>query len=92
MFALLWNFSAAIRGYKRFHMPTNRLLDWLRTPPGLRYGVPTALIAVPGYLVGMAISAQLAPRPGLGWLNVLVFLCFWNADRSPPWRRLGCRC
>lgn len=81
MFALLWNLSAAIRGYMRFYMPTNRVLDWLRTPHGLKWAVPVGLMAVPGYLAAMAIVAQFALRPGLGWVNVLVFLCFWNAAK-----------
>ena len=42
MLALLWNLSAAIRGYLRFYMPTNRALDWLRTPRGLKWAVPVA--------------------------------------------------
>lgn len=40
MLALLWNLSAAIRGYLRFYMPTNRALDWLRTPHGLNLDPP----------------------------------------------------
>ena len=81
MLTLLWNISAAIRGYLRLYMPTNRVLDWLRTPQGLKWAVPLGLLAVPGYLAGTAIVAQFALRPGLGWLNVLVFLCFWNAAK-----------
>lgn len=76
---MLWNLSAAIRGYLRFYMPTNRLLDWLRTPRGLRWALPFALVAVPGYLSAVAVVADLALRPGLGWLNMLVLLFFWNA-------------
>jgi hypothetical protein len=81
MLALLWNVSAAIRGYLRFYMPTNRALDWLRTPRGLSWAVPVALVAVPGYLAALAISAHVALRPGLGWLNVMVLLCCWNAAK-----------
>ena len=81
MLALLWNLSAAIRGYLRFYMPTNRALDWLRTPRGLKWAVPVALMAVPAYLAVIAIVAQFALLPGLGWLNVLVLLCFWNAAK-----------
>lgn len=79
MLTMLWNLSAAIRGYLRFYMPTNRLLDWLRTSRGRRWAVPVALVAVPGYLAAVAVAADLALRPGLGWLNVLVLLFFWNA-------------
>ena len=79
MLTLLWNLSAAIRGYLRFHMPTNRAVDWLRSPRGLKWAIPVALAATPGYLGLTALSIHLAAGPGLGWLNVLVFLFSWNA-------------
>jgi|SRR3954454_6818800 len=79
MLTLLWNLSAAIRGFLRVHMPTNRAVDWLRTPRGLKWAMPVALIASPAYLWLTALSIQLATRPGISWLNVLVFLFFWNA-------------
>ena len=79
MLALLWNVSAAIRGYLRFYMPTNRALDWVRTPRGLKWAIPVAIVATPAYLFAMSFSAVVAQRPGLGWMNVLVILLFWNA-------------
>ena len=79
MLAALWNLSAAIRGYLLFHMPTNRAVDWLRSPRGLKWAIPVALIATPAYLGLTALAIQGAARPDLGWLNVLVFLFLWNA-------------
>lgn len=79
MLALLWHLSAAIRGYLRFYMPTNRAVDWLRSPRGLKWAIPVALVATTAYLGLTVLAIQLAARPGLGWLNVLVFLYFWNA-------------
>jgi hypothetical protein len=79
MLTLLWNLSAAIRGYLRFYMPTNRVVDWLRTPRGLSWVVTVAVVAVPTYLSAMSICAALAQSPRLGWLNVFVLLFFWNA-------------
>ena len=81
MLAALWNLSAAIRGYLRFYMPTNRAIDWLRTPRGLKWAIPVALIAGPAYLGLTALAIQFGARPGLGCLNVLVFLFFWNAAK-----------
>ena len=88
----LWNLSAAIRGYLRYYVPTNRALDWLRTPSGLKWAIPVALIATPAYLGLTAIAIHFAARPSLGFLNVLVFLFFWNAAKfaiaallSPFW-------
>lgn len=79
MLALLWNLSAAIRGYLRFYMPTNRALDWLRTTGGLKWAVPIALVVTPAYIFAMSVAAVVATGPGLGWLNVLVLLFCWNA-------------
>lgn len=79
MLTALWHLCAAIRGYLRFYMPTNRAVDWLRTPRGLKWAIPVALIATPTYLALTALTIQGAARPGLGGLNVLVFLFFWNA-------------
>lgn len=79
MFTLLWNLSTALRGYLRFYMPTNRAIDWLRTPRGLKWAIPVALVATPVYLGITAVVIQGAARPGFGGLNVLVFLFAWNA-------------
>jgi hypothetical protein len=81
MLTALWNLSAAIRGYLRFYMPTNRAIDWLRTPRGLKWAIPVALVATPTYLGLTALAIVFAGRPGLGFLNVLVFLFFWNAAK-----------
>ena len=80
---LLWNLSAAIRGYLRFYMPTNRALDWLRTPCGLKWAVPAAVAVAPGYFYAMSVSAVIAARPGLGWLNILVLLYCLKAVDFP---------
>lgn len=79
MFALFWNLSAAIRGYLRFYMPTNRAIDWLRSPRGLKLAIPVALVATPAYLGLTALCIQFADRAGFGFVNVLVLLFFWNA-------------
>jgi hypothetical protein len=81
MLTLLWNLSAAIRDYMRFYMPTNIAIDLLRTPGGLKWAVPVAFVMTPAYLGAMAICAKLALGPGLGWLNLLVMLFFWNAAK-----------
>lgn len=92
MLTMLWNLSAALRGYLRFYMPANRLIDWFRSPRGLRWAVPMAVAAAIGYLCAMGVCAELARRPELSWLNVLVMLFFWNAVKftwvivlAPAW-------
>ena len=79
MLTALWDLSAAIRGYLRVYMPTNRAVDWLSSPRGLKWAIPVALVVTPAYLGLTALAIQGAARPGLGWLNVLVFLFFWNS-------------
>jgi hypothetical protein len=81
MFTLLWSLSAAIRGHLRSYMPTNRAVDWVRSPRGLKWAIPVALVATPAYLELTALAIQLAARPDLGWLNVLVLLLFWNTTK-----------
>jgi hypothetical protein len=81
MLALLWNLSAAFRSYLRVYMPSNRAVDWLRTPRGLKWAIPAALVATPAYLGLTTIVIQLAACPGRGWFNVLVLLFFWNAAK-----------
>jgi hypothetical protein len=81
MLTMLWNLSTAIRGYLRCYMPTNRAIDWLRGPRGLKWAIPVALIATPAYLGLTVLAIQGAARPGFGWLNALVFLCYWNASK-----------
>ena len=81
MLTALWHLCAAIRGYLRFYMPTNRAVDWLRSPRGLKWAIPVALVATPAYLGLTALAIHFATRPGLGSVNVLVFLYFWNAAK-----------
>lgn len=81
MLTMVWNLSTAIRGYLRFYLPTNRAIDWLRTPRGLKWAIPVASFATPTYLGLTALAIQGAAHPGLGLLNVLVVLFFWNAAK-----------
>lgn len=79
MLALSIHLAAAIRGYLAFYMPTNRVIGWLRAPRGLRWAIPVALVATPGYLFAMSVCAMVVDRGGPGYLNVLVLLFAWNA-------------
>lgn len=59
-------------------MPTNILLDLIRTRRGLKWGIPAMLLAAP-YLLLASICANLVADGGPGWLNLLVLLFVWNA-------------
>ncbi|WP_458041508.1 MULTISPECIES: sulfate permease [Bacteria] len=77
MFRLLWNLGIRVRLFLRTYMPTNILLDALRTRRGLKWGVPAMLIAVP-YLLGAWLLTIWIADGGPGWLNLLVLLFIWN--------------
>ncbi|MDO8381479.1 MAG: sulfate permease [Microbacterium sp.] len=78
MLRLLWNLSNRVRLFLRTYMPTNILLDALRTRRGLKWGVPAMLIAAP-YLLGAWLLTVWISDGGPGWLNLLVLLFIWNA-------------
>lgn len=78
MFRLLWNRSIRVRLFLRTYMPTNILLDVLRTRRGLKWGVSAMLIAVP-YLLGAWLLTVWIADGGPGWVNLLVLLFIWNA-------------
>lgn len=77
MIHLLWVGSARARYVFRRYMPTNILLDAIRTRRGLKWGIPAMLLAVP-YGLAAAILAQIIENGGPGWLNALVLLSIWN--------------
>ncbi len=77
MIRQLWTLSVHTRAFLRGYMPTNILLDAIRTRRGLKWGVPAMLLAVPYLLAASAFTTLIADgRPG--WLNLLVILCLWN--------------
>ena len=79
MLALSIHLAAAIRGCLAFYMPTNRVIDWLRSPRGLKWAIPVAFVAASAYLFSMSICATVIERGGPAYLNVLVLLFAWNA-------------
>lgn len=47
MFRLIWTDSVHTRYFLRRFMPTNIVLDAIRTRRGLRWGIPAMLLALP---------------------------------------------
>lgn len=78
MFRLIWIASVHTRNFLRSYMPTNVLLDAIRTRRGLKWGVPAMLLAVP-YLYVASLLTVLIEDGAPGWLNVPVVLWIWNA-------------
>jgi hypothetical protein len=78
MFQLIWALSVRTRYFLRRYMPTNILLDAIRTRRGLRWRVPAMALAIP-YLYAASICAELAEDGGPGWLHLFVMLFIWDA-------------
>ena len=78
MFRLIWIASVYTRYFLRRYMPTNILLDAIRTRRGLKWGVPAMVLVVP-YLYVASLLAVLIDDGAPGWLHGLVVLCIWNA-------------
>ena len=78
MLRLIWIASIHIRHFMHRYMPTNILLNAIRTRRGLKWGVPTMLLALP-YLYAASLCAVLVDRGGPGWLNLVALICVWNA-------------
>ena len=77
MIRQLWTLSVHTRAFLRRYIPTNILLDTIRTRRGLKWGVPAMLLAVP-YLLAASTFTTLIADGGPGWLNLFVLLCLWN--------------
>ena len=78
MFRLIWIASIHIRSFMRRWMPTNRVLDKVRTRKGLKWGVPAMLLATP-YLYLASLLAIIVRDGGPGWLNIFVLISMWSA-------------
>ena len=78
MIRLLWTASSEVRYFFRRYMPSNIMLDLIRTRTGLKWGVPAMLLAAP-YLGVAAWCTNLIESGGPGWLHLVVLVCIWNA-------------
>ncbi|MDI6024064.1 hypothetical protein QBL02_10955 [Leucobacter sp. UT-8R-CII-1-4] len=78
MIRSLWTLSIHIRDFLRRYMPTNILLDAIRTRRGFKWGVPAMLLAVP-YLLIASTCTNLIHNGAPEWMHLIVLLCIWNA-------------
>ena len=78
MIRLIWNLSIRTRLFLRTWMPTNILLDAIRTRRrGLKWGIPAMLLAIP-YLLIANVCVELVEQGGPGWLHLVVLWAIWN--------------
>lgn len=78
MIRLIWAASVHTRYFLRRYMPTNILLDAIRSRRrGLKWGVPAMLLAIPYLLIANA-CVQLIDDGAPGWLHLVVLWSIWN--------------
>lgn len=78
MIRLIWAASVHTRYFLRRYMPTNILLDAIRSRRrGLKWGVPAMLLAIP-YLLIVNACVQLIDDGAPGWLHLVVLWSIWN--------------
>ena len=78
MIRLIWAASVYTRYFMRRYMPTNILLDSIRTRRrGLKWGVPAMLLAMP-YLLIANVCVQIVEGGGPGWLHLVVLWAIWH--------------
>ena len=78
MIRRLWTASAEVRYFLRCYMPSNIVLDLIRTRKGLKWGVPAMLVSVP-YLAIANVCTILIDRGAPEWLHLVVLWGIWNA-------------
>ena len=78
MFRLLWIASTHIRAFMRRYMPSNIILDLVRTRRGLKWGPVAMLVAAP-YAAAAYWLTVVIESGGPEWLYFLVLVCLWSA-------------
>lgn len=73
----LWTLSVRTRLFLRRWMPTNILLDKLRTRRGLKWGVPAMALGA-AYIFAAAMCTTLIDRGASEWLYLAFGLLLWN--------------
>lgn len=72
-----WERATRIRNFLRRYMPTNILLDLIRTRRGLKWGIPAMGLGVL-YLLTGRLTFMLIEGGAPEWLYLLVLLLGWN--------------
>lgn len=65
--------------------PSNALIRYLRAPAGRRWAFPISLAVAAGYLAVLVGLTAIIEAGGPGWLNLVAFICAWNAIKLGWW-------
>ncbi|GFZ89909.1 sulfate permease [Nesterenkonia alkaliphila] len=78
MLRLIWIASIHTGVFLRAWMPSNIILDRIRTRQGLKWGIPAMGLAIPYFAVAYWCTTLIdAGAPG--WLHLIVLACLWSA-------------
>ncbi|GAA1491284.1 hypothetical protein [Brachybacterium sacelli] len=77
MFRFLLAVSIRIRNFGRCYMPTNILVDAIRTRRGMKWGPVAMLLAIPYFAVAVWLVG-LIDQGAPGWLHLFVLLTVWS--------------
>lgn len=78
MLRFIWIASLYVRAFMRRLMPTNIVLDKLRSRRGLKWGIPAMLLAVV-YFYLAALMSVLVEHDASKRLYPVMVVCVWNA-------------
>lgn len=73
----MFTLAARIVGIRRY-FPSNLLLAWLSSRPGLKWGIPAMLLAPAYAAIGYWLHSHV-PAGGPGWLSLLAVICAISA-------------
>lgn len=79
LFLLLWRTVATIHGSVKTYAPSNIAIAYLRSPRGLKWAIPAALIAVPTYLYFAWLMNILVDRCATEWLYLITVIAWVDA-------------
>lgn len=76
---LCWRLAAAFGHLLQRYAPTNIAIRFLRSPRGLKWAIPVALLVTPAYLLAAYACTTMLKSGGPGCLHIFVVLLIWNA-------------
>lgn len=79
LFLFIWRSVATAHGYIMVYAPSNLAIAYLRTPRGLKWAIPTAVVVVPSLLYVAYLTTVVVDHGATRWLLVLSLVCLADA-------------
>ena len=80
-FLLILRTVATLHAYAHAYGPANLTIAYLRTPRGLKWAIPAALIAVPTCLYIASLMTALVDHGASKWLLLITFVSYVDASK-----------